>query len=92
MTTKLTVVVTVADVRIALHDAVDAGAGDLLLDLSGVNFIDASGLGTGAGSGSPGVPPAPDDHPSPNARYVNRSTSEPVSSSNASAEPSASNS
>jgi anti-anti-sigma factor len=36
---------TVADIRQLLHDAVDDGAGDLVLDLSQVELADASGLG-----------------------------------------------
>ena len=35
----------VAEVRAALHDALDAGTGDLVVDLSGVEVIDATGLG-----------------------------------------------
>ncbi|MET8974306.1 STAS domain-containing protein [Streptomyces sp. NPDC004539] len=34
-----------ADARTVLHSAVDAGAGDLLLDLSELDFWDATGLG-----------------------------------------------
>ena len=41
---------TVADVRIALHDAVDSGSGDLFVDLSAIEFIDASGLGVLVGA------------------------------------------
>lgn len=33
------------DVRIALHDAVDNGDGDLVLDLTGVSSLDITGLG-----------------------------------------------
>ena len=36
---------SVADVRAALHDAIDHGTGDLVVDLSGVELIDATGLG-----------------------------------------------
>lgn len=36
---------TVADVRAALHAAVGDGAGDLVLDLSRVELVDATGLG-----------------------------------------------
>jgi anti-anti-sigma factor len=36
---------SVADVRLALHAAVDNGVGDLFLNVSGVEAIDASGLG-----------------------------------------------
>jgi anti-sigma B factor antagonist len=35
----------VSDVRAALHEALDAGSGDLVVDLSGVELIDATGLG-----------------------------------------------
>jgi anti-sigma B factor antagonist len=41
---------TVADVRLALHDAVDTGAGDLLVDLGEVDVVDASGLGVLVGA------------------------------------------
>jgi anti-sigma B factor antagonist len=41
---------TVADVRLALHDAVDRGSADLLVDLAGVEFVDASGLGVLVGT------------------------------------------
>jgi anti-anti-sigma factor len=43
-------VASVADVRLALHDAVDDGTGDLVLDLSGVDGIDASGIGVLVGA------------------------------------------
>ena len=33
------------EVREALHSAIDAGAGDLIVDASGVDLIDATGLG-----------------------------------------------
>jgi anti-sigma B factor antagonist len=36
---------TVAEVRLALGDAVDAGVGDLVVDLGGVEMGDATGLG-----------------------------------------------
>jgi anti-sigma B factor antagonist len=36
---------TVHDVRLALHAALDAGAGDLLVDLRDVEMLDATGLG-----------------------------------------------
>lgn len=36
---------TVAAVREVLHAAVDAGSGDLVVDLSGVDLMDATGLG-----------------------------------------------
>lgn len=35
----------VADVRQALHDAIDRGTGDLVVDISGVELVDATGLG-----------------------------------------------
>jgi anti-anti-sigma factor len=34
-----------SDVRAVLHAAVDAGTGDLVVDLSGVEAVDATGLG-----------------------------------------------
>ena len=34
-----------ADVRLRLADAVDAGEGELVLDLTGVEAVDATGLG-----------------------------------------------
>jgi anti-anti-sigma factor len=43
-------VVSVADVRLALHAAVDDGAGDMILDLSGVDAIDSSGIGVLVGA------------------------------------------
>lgn len=43
-------VASVADVRIALHNAVDTGVGDLVIDMSGVDLIDASGLGVLVGA------------------------------------------
>jgi anti-sigma B factor antagonist len=35
----------VAEVRAALHQAIDCGTGDLVVDLSGVELLDATGLG-----------------------------------------------
>jgi anti-anti-sigma factor len=35
----------VAEVRAALHQAIDSGTGDLVVDLSGVELLDATGLG-----------------------------------------------
>ncbi len=35
---------TAADVRLALHTAIDGGAGDLLVDLGGVDGADTTGL------------------------------------------------
>ena len=43
-------VTTVADVRLALHAAVDSGTGDLLVDLGEVDVVDASGLGVLVGA------------------------------------------
>jgi anti-anti-sigma factor len=43
-------VVSVADVRLALHAVVDDGAGDIILDLSGVEAIDSSGIGVLVGA------------------------------------------
>ena len=43
-------VASVADVRLALHAAVDDGAGDLYLDARAVDAIDASGLGVLVGA------------------------------------------
>lgn len=43
-------VATVADVRLVLHEAVDSGQGDLLVDIGGVDYIDASGLGVLVGA------------------------------------------
>lgn len=42
--------VTVADVRIALADALSQGDGDLIVDLSGVELVDATGLGVLVGA------------------------------------------
>lgn len=36
---------SVADVRTVLHQAIDAGSGPLVVDLSAVEVLDASGLG-----------------------------------------------
>lgn len=36
---------TVAETRLRLHEEVDGGAGDLLMDVSGVLTVDATGLG-----------------------------------------------
>ncbi len=41
---------SVADVRLVLHAAVDDGTGDLFLDASAVEAIDASGLGVLVGA------------------------------------------
>jgi anti-anti-sigma factor len=41
---------TVADVRLALCDALDRGEGDLGVDLSGVELVDATGLGVLVGT------------------------------------------
>ena len=41
---------TVAEVRLALGDAVDAGVGDLIVDLAGVEMGDATGLGVLVGT------------------------------------------
>jgi anti-anti-sigma factor len=38
-------VTTVADIRTVLHEAVDLGADDLVVDLSDVELVDATGLG-----------------------------------------------
>jgi anti-sigma B factor antagonist len=35
----------VAEVRAALHQAIDSGTGDLVVDLSAVELLDATGLG-----------------------------------------------
>lgn len=43
-------VASVADVRLALHAALDDGTGDLFLDASGIDAIDASGLGVLVGA------------------------------------------
>jgi anti-anti-sigma factor len=36
---------TAADVRVALHAAIDAGSGDLIVDLREVDLVDSTGLG-----------------------------------------------
>ena len=36
---------SVAEVRATLHAAIDAGTGDVVVDLSGVEAVDATGLG-----------------------------------------------
>jgi anti-sigma B factor antagonist len=41
---------TVAEVRLALGDAVDTGVGDLIVDLAGVEMGDATGLGVLVGT------------------------------------------
>jgi anti-sigma B factor antagonist len=41
---------TVAEVRLALGDAMDAGVGDLVVDLGGVEMGDATGLGVLVGT------------------------------------------
>lgn len=41
---------TSAGVRPRLHDAVDSGTGDLIVDLSGLEMIDATGLGVLVGT------------------------------------------
>ncbi|WP_433253173.1 STAS domain-containing protein [Streptosporangium sp. CA-135522] len=41
---------TVAGVRPRLHEAVDSGDGDLIVDLSGLEMIDATGLGVLVGT------------------------------------------
>lgn len=41
---------SVADVRAALHDAIDAGSGDLVVDVSRVELIDLTGLGVLVGA------------------------------------------
>jgi anti-anti-sigma factor len=43
-------VASVADVRLALHAAVDDGTGDLVLDLGRISSIDASGIGVLVGA------------------------------------------
>jgi anti-anti-sigma factor len=39
-----------ADARVVLHEAVDRGAGDLVVDLRDVDHMDASGLGVLVGA------------------------------------------
>ena len=41
---------SVADVRLALADALDTGVGDLVVDLEGVELVDATGLGVLVGA------------------------------------------
>src|SRR5579883_541978 len=41
---------TVADVRIALHEALDSGSGDLVVNLAQVEVGDATGLGVLVGA------------------------------------------
>ena len=41
---------TVADVRLALAEAIDGGVGDLIVDLAGVELVDATGLGVLVGA------------------------------------------
>ena len=41
---------TVADVRLALAEAIDGGIGDLVIDLGGVDLVDATGLGVLVGA------------------------------------------
>jgi len=41
---------TVADVRAALAEAVDNGVGDIVVDLRGVELVDATGLGVLVGA------------------------------------------
>lgn len=41
---------SVADVRIALHAALDAGSGPLVVDLADVELLDATGLGVLVGA------------------------------------------
>lgn len=41
---------SVSDVRAALHAAIDAGTGDLVVDVSGVEAVDATGLGVLVGA------------------------------------------
>lgn len=43
-------VAAAADVRLALADAVDTGAGDLVLDLAALEVVDATGLGVLVGA------------------------------------------
>jgi anti-sigma B factor antagonist len=42
--------VTVADVRAALVDAIGCGTGNLVVDINGVQLVDASGLGVLVGA------------------------------------------
>ncbi len=41
---------TVAEVRQALHQALDDGSGDLVVDVAGVEIVDATGLGVLVGA------------------------------------------
>lgn len=41
---------SVSEVRTALHAAIDAGAGDLVVDVSGVELVDVIGLGVLVGA------------------------------------------
>jgi anti-anti-sigma factor len=41
---------TAPDVRLALHEAVDRGEGDLVVDLGGVGAVDTTGLGVLVGA------------------------------------------
>jgi anti-sigma B factor antagonist len=41
---------SVGDVRTALSDAIDAGVDDIVVDMSGVELMDATGLGVLVGS------------------------------------------
>ena len=41
---------SVAEVRATLHQAIESGAGDLVIDVSGVELIDATGLGVLVGA------------------------------------------
>ena len=43
-------VVAAADARLALAEAVEAGEGDLVLDLAGCDAVDATGLGVRVGA------------------------------------------
>lgn len=49
LTGKLDVHVA-ADVRLALAEAVDAGSGELVIDLAGLESVDATGLGVLVGA------------------------------------------
>jgi len=41
---------SVSEVRTALHAAIDAGGGDLMVDVSGVELVDVTGLGVLVGA------------------------------------------
>jgi anti-anti-sigma factor len=43
-------VTTVADVRSVLHSALDSGTGDFVVDVSGVDVLDATGIGVLVGA------------------------------------------